>query len=253
MREYGNIAILVLTCALSACGTAPPQANQPSQFYPPQQSYWMNPYWQAGMFEAVQRVVHLPDETTSPAAPEVHGTVKFLYDNGTLSDPEIVTSTGNPNLDKLMLQQVVTAKIPKPFGLHTEQPHEFELPLKMLTPYKSFLYNVYAGIDRKKVFPRDPLLGDIMGIATIDFDYLDAKASHIVTAKSSGNAELDQASIHAVTKATMPEVPPGYAGKTIHLLVIFCYDINYAQKCPMGGNVIDVSGTRILRRTVVTY
>ena len=253
MREYRNLAVLVLACALSACGFAPPQANKPSLFYPPQQPYWMNPYWQAEMFEAVQCTVHLPDDTTSPATPDVHGTVKFLFANGKIEDPEIVASTGNPDLDKLMLQQVVTAKIPKPFGLHTDQPHEFELPLKLLTPYKSFLYNVYARINRNQEYPRDPLLGDIMGITVIDFDYLDAKASHIAITKSSGNKQLDQASLGAVSRAVMPPPSPGYASKTLHMVAIFCYDINNAEKCPAGNNVIDVYGTRIMRTTVRTY
>jgi len=251
MRGYRYLAVLILACALSACGSAPPQANKPSLFS--EQAYWMNSYWQAEMFAAIQCVVRLPANAASPATPGIHGTVKFLFSNGKIEDPEIVASTGDPDLDKLMLQQVVTAKIPKPYGLHTDQPHEFELPLEMFTPYKSFEYNVYAEIDRKQEYPRDPLLQDIMGITALDFDYLDAKASHIVMVKSSGNKQLDKASLGAVTKAKMPAAPPGYAGKTLHMLVIFCYDINYAQKCPTGKNVIDLEGTRIVRRTVVTY
>ncbi len=251
MREYRNLAILVLACALSACGSAPPQANKPSLFS--EQAYWMNPYWQAEMFAAVQRVARLPANAASPATPGIHGTVKFLFDNGAVKDPVIVESTGNPQLDKLLLQQVVTAKVPKPFGLHVDQPHEFELSLEMFTPYESFEYNVYAAIDRKQDYPRDPILQDIMGITALDFDYLDAKASHIVMVKSSGNKQLDKASLGAVSKAELPAAPPGYAGKTLHMIVIFCYDINYAEKCPTGENVIDVEGTRIMRRRVTYY
>lgn len=253
MREYRNLAVLVLTCALSACGSAPPQANKPSLFYPPQQPYWMNPYWQVEMFEAVQSVVHLPDETTSPVPPDVHGTVKFLYDNGAVKDPEIATSTGNPNLDKLMLQQVVTAKIPTPFGLHTDQSHEFELPLEMFTPYQSFVYNVYAAIDHKKQYGRDALLRGDTGVAVVGFDYRDGKALNIVIAKSSEHVYLDKLSLAAVSGADMPPPAPGYAGKTLHMQAIFCYDLNFLKKCPTGNNVIDVEGTRIVRRTAVTY
>ena len=213
----------------------------------------MNPFWQAELFSAVQCVARLPSNAASPATPGIHGTVKFLFDNGAVKDPVIVESTGNPQLDKLLLQQVVTAKVPKPYGLHTGQPHEFELPLEMFTPYESFEYNVYAAIDRKQEYPRDPLLQDIMGITTLDFDYLDAKASHIVMVKSSGNKQLDKASLDAVSKAELPAAPPGYAGKTLHMVAIFCYDINNAKKCPAGNNVIDVYGTRIMRTTVRTY
>ena len=251
MREYRNLAVLVLACALSACGSAPPLANKPPLFS--DQAYWMNPTWQAEMFAAVQSVVRLPTNAASPAKHGIHATVRFLFANGVIQNPAIVASTGNPDLDKLLLQQVVTAKVPKPYGLHTGQPHEFELPLEMFTPYKSFEYNVFAAIDRKHDYPRDPILQDIMGITTLDFDYRDAKASHIAIAKSSGNKQLDQASLGAVYKAELPTAPPGYTGKTLHMVAIFCYDINNAEKCPAGNNVIDVEGTRIVRRTVVTY
>ena len=213
----------------------------------------MNPYWQAEMFEAVQCTVHLPDDTTSPATPDVHGTVKFLFANGKIEDPEIVASTGNPDLDKLMLQQVVTAKIPKPFGLHTGQPHAFELPLEMFTPYESFQYNVYAAIDRTKFYSRDAILKGDTGRTTVDFDYLDGKALNIVIAKSSGSKYLDQPSVDAVSRAVLPAAPPGYAGKTVPMEVIVCYCLNSSKSCPTGKNVIVVEGTRIVRTTVETY
>ncbi len=241
MREYRNLAVLVLACALSACGTTPPQANKLPLFL--DQAYWTNPFWQAELFSAVQSVVHLPANAASPAKPGVHGTVKFLFANGKIEDPEIVASTGNPDLDKLLLQQVVTAKAPEPIGLHTDQPHEFGLTLEMFTPFESFEHNVYAAINRMKVYGRDPLLYDETGNTTVDFDYRDAKAQNIVIAKSSRHKELDKSSVGAVSRAVMPPAPPGYAGKTLHMQVIFCYDINDAIKCPTGKNVIDVEGT----------
>ncbi len=253
MREYRNLAVLVLVCVLSACGTAPPQANMPDFFKMTTQPYWMNPTWQAEMFEAVQCVARLPTNAASPAAPGIHATVKFLFTNGKIKDPVVVASTGNPDLDKLLLQQVVTAKAPEPIGLHTDQPHEFGLTLEMFTPFESFEYNVYAAINRMKVYGRDPLLYDETGNTTVDFDYLAGKALNIVIVKSSGHKELDKSSVGAVSRAVMPPAPPGYAGKTLHMQVIFCYDINDAIKCPTGKNVIDVEGTRIVRRTVVTY
>ena len=242
MREYRNLAVLVLVCVLSACGTAPPQSNLPS-FYPGNRPYWTNVAWQAQMFEAIQCMVHLPANTINPAKPDVHATVKFLFDHGAVKDPVIVASTGNPDLDKLLLQQVVTAKAPEPIGLHTDQPHEFGLTLEMFTPFESFEYNVYAAINRMKVYGRDPLLYDETGNTTVDFDYRDAKAQNIVIAKSSGHKELDKSSVGAVSRAVMPPAPPGYAGKTLHMVAIFCYDINDAIKCPTGKNVIDVEGT----------
>ncbi len=251
MREYRNLAVLVLACALSACGTTPPQANKPPLFS--DQAYWTNPFWQAELFSAVQSVVHLPANAASPAKPGIHGTVKFLFANGKIEDPEIVASTGNPDLDKLMLQQVVTAKVPKLYGLHTGQPHAFQLPLQMFTLYRSFQYNLYKAIQSKSEYSRVAILNDEMGSVTVDFYYLDGKASNVAVAKSSGHKDLDELAIGAMTSTTLPSPPQGYAGKTLHMKVIFCYEINNAIKCPTGNNVINIVGTRILRRSVVTY
>lgn len=244
MRRYLCQAAFILVCALSACSSAPSQRNVPRFIYPGTQAYWMNPYWQAELFQAVQCVVHLPDNTTTPG---IQGTVKFLYENGAIKNPTIVASTGNSDLDKLLLQQVVTAKIPKPFGLDTGQAHEFELPLEMFTPYQSFQYNVYAAIDQKHQYPRDPLLRGVTGITTVTFDYLNGKASNVIVTKSSGYKDLDQPSVEAVSNAILPPPSPGYAGKTLHMQAIFCYCLNSSKSCPTGNNVIVVEGTRIKR------
>jgi len=253
MRGYRIQAAFILVCALSACGSAPRRTAPPLylNFNPATQAYWTNPYWQADLFAAVQSAAHLPANTTSPATPGIHGAVRFTYDNGAIKDPEIVTSTGDPDLDKLLLQQVVSAKAPKPLGQHTDQPHDFELPLDMPTYFEWFENNIYAAIDRKKGYSKDAILKNIMGITAVDFDYLDGKALNIVIAKSSGNKELDQISVGTVSNAELPAAPTGYTGKTLPLQVIFCYDVNLAKKCPTGKNIMDVEGTRI--RRVETY
>lgn len=250
MRRYLCQAAFILACALSACSSTPSQSNVPRSIYLGTQAYWLNPYWQAELLKTVQSVVHLPDSTTNPAMSAVQGTVKFLYDNGAIKNPTIVTSTGNSELDKLLLQQVITAKAPKPFGPHTDQPHEFELPLEMFTPFESFEYNLYAAINQKPEYPRDALLRDKTGIATVAFDYLDGKAGNIVVVSTSGHNDLDQASLNMVSNAILPAPPTGYAGRTLRMRAIFCFDINFTKKCPTGTNVIDVEGTRI-KRTVV--
>lgn len=250
MRTSLYSAALLLFCTLSACSTAPSRSTPPRLFYPAATSYWANPFWQAEMFTAVQSVVHLPAIAGTVPTPGIHGTVRFLYDHGAIKNPVIVESTGNPDLDKLLLQQVVTAKIPKPFGRDTDQPHEFALPLKMLTPYESFEYNVYAAIKLKITYGRNALIYGETGIVTVNFDYLDAKVQNIVIAKSSDHGELDKSSIATVSNAVMPPPPPGYAGKTVPMEAIFCYDINFARKCPAGKNIIEVDGTRIKRTEV---
>ncbi|HVC37432.1 MAG TPA: hypothetical protein VNF46_03410 [Gammaproteobacteria bacterium] len=257
MRGYRIQAAFILVCALSACGSAPRRTAPPLylNFNPATQAYWTNPYWQADLFAAVQSAAHLPANTTSPATPGIHGAVRFTYDNGAIKDPEIVTSTGDPDLDKLLLQQVVSAKAPKPLGQHTDQPHEFELQLEMFTPYESFEYNVYVAIDNTAEYTSDTLLKNETGIATVAFDYLDGKALNIVIAKSSGHSDLDQLSVKAVSSAVMPAPLPGYARKTVHLQADVRYFIvtsfSEPNNCPPGKNVIDVTGARIRRTAVV--
>jgi len=247
MRGYRYLIACLLACALSACGSAPPQVIPPPHINPATQAYWENPLWQAEMFNAVQSKVHIPANLNTPGTHGTHGTVRFQFDDGIIKNPVIVASTGDPDLDKLMLQQVASAQVPKPTGPHADEPHEFELPLNMPTPFEWFENNVYAAIDHKKLYPRDPILKGKTGSTTVDFDYLDAKASHIVIVKSSGNKELDQASVGAVSNAELPAAPPGYAGKTLHMVVIVCYCINSTKSCPTGKNVLVVEATRTVR------
>ncbi len=256
MRAYQYLTALAMVCLLAACGSAPPQETPrqgllPSS-YPGYHPYWMNTAWQAELFEAVQSKVHLPADTAASATSEIYGTVKFVYDNGTIKDPVIIKSTGNPDLDKLLMQQVVTAKVPKPFGLQTDRPHAFQLPLQMFTIYKSFQYSIYAAIDSKKEYGREAILRGDTGTTTVAFDYRDGKADNIKVGKSSEHEDMDQTSIVAVVNAIMPPPPPGYAGKTLHLQAIICYCLNSSKSCPKGNNVIVVEGTRIVRRTVTT-
>jgi len=151
MRTYLYIPTLLLACVLGACGSVPSRETPPPPpqyrlFNPATQPYWSNPYWQLNLLQAVQSVVHLPPNAPTPAKPGIHATVQFTYDQGTIRDPLIVASTGSPDLDKLLLQQVMTAKIPKPDGLHANEPHAFKMPLQMFTVYESFQFNLYLAI-----------------------------------------------------------------------------------------------------------
>jgi outer membrane biosynthesis protein TonB len=252
MCRYRTQAVFILICALSACSSVPSSVTMRSHPNPFTLPYWVYPAWQSALFLAVQSKVHLP---TNENTAGIHGTVRFLIDNGVIKNPVIVASTGDPKLDTLMLLQVLSAKVPKPLGQHTDQPHEFELQLEMFTPYESFEYNVYVAIDNTAEYTRDPLLKDETGIATVAFDYMDGKALNIVIAKSSGHSDLDQLSVKAVSSAVMPAPPPGYTRKTVHLQAHICYFIvssfSEPSNCPPGKNVIDVTGARIRRTAVV--
>lgn len=242
MRGYRYQAILVLACMLSACG------SNPHYIHPGSTAYWTDPWWQGQLLQAVQSAVHMPTNSPHASKTGIYGTVQFLFANGMIENPKITVSTGVPELDQLMLQQVASAEIPKPRGPRADEPHEFELPLDMFTPFEALQYNIYSAIDFRKIYYRNQLLNDTTGSTTVDFDYLDSTAHNIVVTKSSGSRELDRSSIEAVSKAKLPPAPTGYAGKIVHIQVIFCYSINNSPTCPLDNNVIQVRGTRILRR-----
>lgn len=257
MGRYGYPAALLLACALSACGSAPPSAT-PLRPATDSKAYWENPDWQALLLGAVQSVVHQPTDTTSTPITGVNAMVRFTVANGTIENPEIAASTGYADLDKLMLLQVASAKPPKTWGLHASEPHEFELLLDMLTPLDSLQYNIYRAIEYQKVYPKEEILTGTVGNNTVDFDYRDGKASNIALITSSKSSYLDRASLDAVTRAVLPLAPTAYTGKPIHMEVVLCYTLfesppdMIVNQCPTAKNVIVVHGTRIKRTTVET-
>lgn len=267
MRKLSYQVLFVMACAVSACSSVPPNPNSMSQgFYPaPPNSnstapsfnrdtdpYWSDPQWDAALLDAVQSVVQDPTDTADQSAPSLHGTVQFTLVDGEIEYPEITESTGEPELDRLMLQQVVLASVPKPTGPHAAEPHEFIVDLDMPTPFETFEYAVYAAIDRSKVYPKSSILSGAQGITTVGFDYLDGKASNIAIVKSNRDRALNQASVQAVSKAALPASPVAYAGKTLHMRAMICYSLNYAYPCQTINHAIQVIGTRIVSTTVTT-
>lgn len=242
MRRYGYLAIIIVTSVLSGCSSMPHHAK------PDMQPYWNDPKWQSSLLKAVQSAVHAPAGVPPASTPGIHGTVEFLLANGTIQNPKIVNSTGNPNYDKLMLQQVAKANAPAPIGPRAKEPHAFELPLDMPTAFESFQSSIYAAIDYRKLYPREGLLGGSTGTTTVDFDYLDTKVKNIKVMKSSGDSPLDNASVTAISNASMPTPPSFDVGKTLHMQVLLCYSFNNTNSCPSGNNVIYVTGTRYRRR-----
>ena len=235
MRRYGYLAVIMLAYSLNACGSMPHQAK------PDQTAYWSNPRWQAELLYSIQSVVHAPANIPSTSTPGIHGIVQILYANGKIENPKIIKSTGHPDLDKLMVKQIASAKLPKPIGSHAGRPHVFQIPLDMPTPFESYEYSTYAAISHR-FYPRGSFMRGITGNVTIDFDDLDGKASHIVIAKSSGYSDLDKAAVKSIKRSTLPAAPPAYAGKTAHMKVIFCYSLKKSNVCQSGRNVIEIHG-----------
>ena len=217
----------------------------PSGFDPVKDPYWEDPRWDKTLLDTVQAVVHNPADPADTSTPNLHAVVKFTYQDGTAEYPEIVQSTGEPGKDELLLHQLASTQLPQATGIDSDKPHEFVLDLDMPTPFESFEYNVFDAIDYAKVYPKDAVIYGATGTAVVGFDYLDGKVSNVTRVKSSGNRDLDQASLNAVMKAPMPQAPPAYAGKTHHMESTFCYSLGGPGNCPTRRGVILVYGIRI--------
>jgi len=256
MGKLPHAMMLAAVCALSACVGPHTQAFLTKDgtllyFDPAKDPYWQNPAWTAALFRAVQSAVQEPGDPADTTTHGAHAKVKFTYADGVIEYPDIVESTGNPDLDKLMLHQVASVQPPVAAGLRADETHEFVTDLDMPTPFEAFQSGIYSAIDAQKVYPKDAVIGGAGGVNAVDFDYLDGSIAGITLVQSSKNKDLDKASVNAVTKAVMPPVPAAYAGKARHMEAIFCYSLDGSERigpsCPAALNVIFVTGTRIRR------
>jgi hypothetical protein len=242
------VASLALVEGIAACSSSPPRsdiATAMRRFNQPTDPYWLDSRWDRALLEAAQAVVHDPAvAVTDMATQGPHVTINFTFADGVIKDPDIISGTGDPVLDELLLKQVVMAQVPKPIGLHADEAHGFLLDLDMLTPFESFQSSIYSAVSYYKIYPKDAIISGAIGATTVDFDYLDGKANGISITKSSHDRILDKASFDTVAKAIMPTVPQPYAGKTLHMEVILCYALNDPRTCPVAKNVILVFGTR---------
>ena len=242
------LMLMVLTAGVAACDSAPSRYSEmPTRFDAATDPYWENPKWDKTLLDTVQASVHNPADPADMSTPVLHAVVKFTYLAGTVEYPEVIQSTGDTEKDQLLLHQLASFQPPVAAGIDADKPHEFVLDLDMPTPYGAFQYKILDAIEYAKVYPKEAIIGGYQGLAIVSFDYLDGKASNIKIAKSSKNHYLDEASIRAVSMASLPPPPPVYAGKTWHLQQVFCYSLNGQGNCPARREVVQVHGTLVRR------
>lgn len=262
-RVSGPVLLALLACLAGCKGSVPPRTYTVCMsarpcYDPGKDPYWENPKFETSLLDAVQSVVHDPVDAADMSTRGLHATVKFTYLQGAVEYPTIVTSTGDAGLDELMLHQLASAQLPKATGLRSDEAHEFELDVDMPTPFETFQSTIYKAIDAQKVYPKDAVIYGIAGDAEVGFDYLDGKASGIAMTRPSKYAGLNTASLGAVTRATFPRAPAAYAGKTLHMQVLFCYAMTSSEygkvtqlnTCPAASNVIRVEGERFRQNDV---
>lgn len=252
MPRIRDLVLLASFSCLVACASAPKDTSEPiANFDSSKDPYWQNPRWDLTLMNAVQAGIRNPADPADTSTPDYQATVKFTYLQGTIEYPEIVTGTGDAKLDELMLHQLASVQGPQATGIDADKPHEFILDVVMSTPFRALQDSIYAAINNWKVYPVDAVISGSMGNTTVDFDYSDGKAMDITVTQASKNKLLDRTSVNTVTKANLPQAPIPYAGKILHMEVIFCYSLGQSAKskdpCPVGANVIEVTGTRIRR------
>lgn len=254
LREVRRLVTWVLVSGLAACASAPPgqtfveRDGSIIHFDPASDPYWKDPGWVQRLLTAIQSQVQDPLDPADMSAPNLHGAVKFTYADGNIEYPEILQSTGRPDMDRLMIRQVASAQVPQSSGIDADVPHVFVLELYMPTPFETFQSSIYAAFDVRKVYPKDAILFGEQGTAAVGFDYQDGELSGIALTKSSRSKQLDKQALEAVTRARLPAPPGAYVGKLLHMETVFCYHLRESAEtrdpCPVGRNVIEVTGTR---------
>ncbi|HEY3859053.1 MAG TPA: hypothetical protein VGM47_05510, partial [Gammaproteobacteria bacterium] len=136
-----GLVLCVLIGGLAACSSAlaPQDPGEPvARFHPGTDPYWQDPRWDKTFLDAVQAAMHDPVSDSDTSTPGLHATVKFTFMDGGVEYPEIVTSTGNAELDKQVLQQLDSAQLPKASGVDADKPHAFVLDIDVPTPFEAF-------------------------------------------------------------------------------------------------------------------
>jgi TonB family protein len=231
---------LIPSVVLTACSSVPKAGDASG-------AYWQDQGWDEKLLDSVQAVIHYPiDSAGYPIGRpvSVHGKVEFTYVDGKIADPEMAESTGRPDLDSIMLEQLSGAKLPAAFGPHAGEPHAFQLELTMPSPLEEFSYEQKVAVDRAKVYPKDAILNGAQGVTTVFFDNVGGKAADVHMVKSSGYKSLDMAALEAVKHAQLPSPPNWYVAKPLHFQIAICYSLGNSDLCPAGTRtVIKVDNT----------
>jgi TonB family protein len=232
--------LMLLT--LAACSIAPGHAKD--------DAYWQDQRWDEQLFKAIQSSVHYPLDGAGQPIGEVisaHGKVEFTYVDGKILDPEMAESTGRPDLDAAMLQQVAAAKIPIATGSHAKEPHAIAVDLKMASPLEAFEYTLMQAIDAKKVYPKEAILKGTQGVVAVACNYGDTKAADVAIVKSSRDRVLDAAALLAVSRAELPPPPAWLSPRPLHMRINICYSLGFAGACPAATQqvieIVETPGT----------
>src|SRR5579863_1675745 len=130
-KKSSRLGLLSLALGLVAWSPASYPANSGD-------AYWQDKRWDSKLLDAMQSALHYPTDTAGqpvqPVPETAQVTIGFIYTDGKISDPQIIKSSGRPDLDTAFLSQVMTAQLPKASGNHAAEPHQFKQVLKMRTP-----------------------------------------------------------------------------------------------------------------------
>jgi TonB family protein len=237
-ERVSRLALLALLGGLAACGSLPSSSQDTTP-------YWQDQQWDQALFKAVQASIHYPPDAIDRGAGSVHGKVDFTYIDGRIEDPQLAESTGHPDLDAALIKQVAAANdLPKAKGTHATEPHAFELELDMRMPLEELEYTLQSAIHANMFYPKEAVMEGAQGTPSVNFQYLDGKASDVIIAKTSGDKFLDAAALRTVSTAKLPSPPPAFAGHPLNMQIAICYSLGSSGVCPKATeHVIQVLNT----------
>lgn len=235
MRLQGyRLGFLAVLGYLAACSSTPGQSGD---------AYWHDKNWDGQLLHTLQSAIHYPmDAAGNPIGQpvSVRGKIKFLYSAGKILYPQMIESTGRPDLDAAMLQQVSATQVPAASGPQAHEPHAFSMELSMPSPLDVLMRSIYDAISAQRIYPKEAIIHGDQGSSVIGFDYDGDKASNVAVFKSSKVLSLDGASMRAVARAQLPQRPTWAPMHPLHLQISICYSLGNNAACPLTQHVIEI-------------
>ncbi|MHB8405516.1 MAG: TonB family protein [Gammaproteobacteria bacterium] len=155
----------------------------------------------------------------------VNGTLKirYVYHDGRATQVTVISSSGSREFDQAWINALRISQLPPwPNAYHTyDKTLGFWLTKNPFVVNEGFGASLRAAIKSAVVMPLQVLIHGSKGtdIATVAFDYLNGRVSHVRLVKSSGDKYEDAAAIVAVKDAHFSKTPEEYLNQKIHFTV----------------------------------
>lgn len=199
--------------------------------------YWNNTKWVDSLGSTVQTDLKFIPHVRGAETASGTAVIKFIYDNGRLIEPGILSSTGFPLIDQAILAQVPSIRPPLAQGLDTNIPHGFALRVTVYTGHMAFadpaeeifVRAIHKSLRDQIRYPSAAVRDHTYGTVVINFKYHQNTIVDAQIASSSGSKELDDAVLNELLHAKLPPAPIQFASDTFKFSAPFVFSINGVQ------------------------